>query len=61
LREAVRKCHAHPTHPGAETLITELKDEIDEYSRSYRAIADEVWEREYKEKNERRVKSERHV
>ncbi len=61
LREVVRKCHAYPTHEGAETLLTDLKDAIDEYSRSYRAIADEVWEREYRDKSERRVKSARYV
>jgi len=61
LREAVAKCHAHPTHDGAETLITDLKQQIDEYAGSYRAIADEAWEKEYEEKNKRRVKSARYA
>lgn len=61
LRDAVARYHPYPTHPGAETLVTELKDEIDEYARSYRAIADEVWDAEYKEKNARRVKSARYA
>lgn len=60
LRNAVAKYHAHATHPGAETLVTDLKEEIDDYARSYRAIADEVWEKEYKEKSSRRVKSARY-
>jgi len=60
LREAVAKYHAHATHPGAETLITDLKDQIDEYARSYRAIADDVWEKEYRDKDARRVKSARY-
>lgn len=61
LRDAVAKYHACPTHAGAETLITDLKDDIDEYARCYRAIADEVWERDYAEKNARRVKSARYA
>ena len=61
LRDCVAKYHAYPTHPGAETLVTELKGEIDDYARSYRAIADEVWEDEYKDKNARRIKSERYA
>jgi MoaA/NifB/PqqE/SkfB family radical SAM enzyme len=61
LRECVAKHHAYPTHPGAETLVTALRDQIDDYARSYRAIADEVWEREYKEKNARRIKSARYA
>jgi MoaA/NifB/PqqE/SkfB family radical SAM enzyme len=61
LRQAVARYHAHPTHLGAETLVTDLKQEIDQYARSYRAIADDVWEKEYKQKNERRVKSARYA
>jgi len=61
LREAVVKHHAHPTHPGAETLITDLKGDIDEYARKYRAIADGVWEKEYKERFSRRIKSARYA
>ena len=61
LRKVVARYHAHPTHAGAETLVTDLKEEIDEYARSYRAIADDVWEKEYVEKNERRVKSARYA
>ncbi|MBN2564464.1 MAG: radical SAM protein [Candidatus Eisenbacteria bacterium] len=61
LRQAVARHHAYPTHSGAETLITSLKDEIDAYASSYRAIADEVWDKEYAEKSGRRVKSARYA
>ncbi len=61
LREVVTKYGAHPTHDGAETLVTTLKDEIDEYAREYRAIADVAWERDYKEASERRPKSPRYA
>lgn len=46
LREAVAKSGAHPTHPGAETIITKLADFLDNYSHQYQALADEVWETE---------------
>jgi MoaA/NifB/PqqE/SkfB family radical SAM enzyme len=61
LRDVVATCHAYPTHPGAESLVTEYKAEVDGYARRYRAIADEVWEREYQQKNSRRVKSARYA
>lgn len=61
LRQAVAKHHAYPTHPGAETLVTSLKGEIDDYARSYRAIADDVWEKEYRKKSSRRIKSARYA
>jgi len=47
LRDVVTKCGAHPTHPGAETIVTELKDKLDEYSRAYHKIADQAWEEEW--------------
>jgi len=44
LREVVKKCKAHPTHPGAETIISTLAPHLDMYSREYHKIADKVWE-----------------
>jgi MoaA/NifB/PqqE/SkfB family radical SAM enzyme len=32
------------THPGVETLFSQLCEPIDQYAREYGAIADEVWE-----------------
>ncbi len=61
LRDAVATCHAYPTHPGAETLVTDLKGDIDEYARKYRAIADEVWEKEYVQRFARKIKSARYA
>ncbi len=43
LREAVRKCHAYPTHAGAETLITDLARDMDEYAIQYHGIAERSW------------------
>ncbi len=47
LEEVVKECGAHPTHPAAETLITELKEPLKKYSDEYARIADEAWEKEY--------------
>ncbi len=47
LREVVRKCHAYPTHDGAETLITDLAGEMDEYAKEYHGIAERIWREEY--------------
>jgi MoaA/NifB/PqqE/SkfB family radical SAM enzyme len=47
LRELVRRHHAYPTHPGAETLLEELAPELDRYAEEYHAIAEETWVKEY--------------
>ncbi len=47
LREAVAEGKAHPTHPGAESIITTLAPALDEYARQYGAIADNAWKQEY--------------
>jgi len=47
LREIVAETGAHPTHPGAEALITSLASEVDQYARKYGEIANRVWEEEY--------------
>ena len=47
LREVVAEAGAHPTHPGAETIITTIAPFLDKYSRAYWKIADRVWEEEW--------------
>ena len=47
LEEAVKESGAHPTHQGAETLITTLKEPLRKYSAEYARYADEAWEKEY--------------
>ena len=49
LRDLVLKCHAYPTHDGAETLITDLAGKMDEYAMQYHRIADRTWREEYAE------------
>lgn len=47
LRELVQKYRPHATHPDAEGILHELRDDLDGYSSAYAAISDPVWEREY--------------
>ena len=48
LREVVEKYGARPSHEGAETLITTLKDEIDRYAQAFKELTDPIWETENK-------------
>ena len=47
-RELYQTCKIYPTHPGAPTLVNELKDDLDKYSSEVHRIFDKVWEEEYK-------------
>ncbi|MBN1298078.1 MAG: radical SAM protein, partial [Actinobacteria bacterium] len=47
LRDIVAETGAHPTHDGAETIITDLAKDLDAYAAAYAKIADKVWEEEY--------------
>ena len=47
LRESVQEGGAHPTHPGADSLFTELKDFLDDYSQKMEEVTHPVME-EYK-------------
>ncbi|MBN2169510.1 MAG: radical SAM protein [Actinobacteria bacterium] len=43
LREVVSACDAHPTHEGAEAIISDLAPELDKYAEDYRKMADQAW------------------
>jgi MoaA/NifB/PqqE/SkfB family radical SAM enzyme len=43
-REMALKYARRFTHPGAETLFTELADQMDDYSRQFKPLADAAWE-----------------
>jgi len=45
LRELVERYGARPTHPGAEAIFGELKDDLDSYAARYGRLADEEWYR----------------
>jgi MoaA/NifB/PqqE/SkfB family radical SAM enzyme len=50
LREAVHEGGAHPTHPGADSIITTLAPALDEYAKRYGEVADRAWNEEYENK-----------
>lgn len=43
LREVVTICGAHPTHLGADAVITDFAEDLDKYASSYRSLADTKW------------------
>ena len=47
LRDIVAETGAYPTHDGAETIITSLAKDLDDYADKYKVIADKAWEEEY--------------
>jgi len=47
LREIVEETGAHPTHDGAETIITTLSKQLDDYAAQWKCYADKAWEEEY--------------
>ena len=47
LRNVVAAGGAKATQEGGESIITELKDKMDEYSQNYGKIADEAWKTEF--------------
>ncbi|MHB8232036.1 MAG: radical SAM protein [bacterium] len=48
LRKVVAEGGAKAAQEGGESIITELKDKMDEYSQNYAKIADEAWKEEFK-------------
>jgi len=47
LRDVVAGAGAHPTHDGAETIITALKGFLDRYAQEYGELADQALVEEY--------------
>jgi len=42
-REIVAKTGAHPTHPGAEVMLTELRNDLDRYAAEVERVYEPVW------------------
>ena len=40
---------ARPTHPGADAVLDELKDDLDTYASEYGELADAEWYREHQD------------
>jgi MoaA/NifB/PqqE/SkfB family radical SAM enzyme len=47
FREIIAETHPYFTHPGAEEVVTKMKDEMDAYAARFGAFADKVWREEY--------------
>ncbi len=47
LRDVVKRHRARPTHPGAEAVITELADFLNDYAHRWAEVSDPSWYREY--------------
>ena len=43
IRELCQICPIHPTHPGAQTLVEDLKNDLDQYSHKVQEIYDQIW------------------
>jgi hypothetical protein len=43
LREVIHESGARSTHAGAEKVLTELSQALDEYAKGYARIADKAW------------------
>jgi len=46
-REVIEEVKPYFTHPGAEEVVTKLKDEMDAYASRFGKFADRIWREEY--------------
>jgi MoaA/NifB/PqqE/SkfB family radical SAM enzyme len=49
LREVVAKTGPHPTHNGADDIITKFKDDLDKYAEEVRKVLNPIWEDGFKD------------
>ena len=47
FREIIAETHPYFTHPGAEEVVTTMKNEMDAYAARFGVFADKVWREEY--------------
>jgi hypothetical protein len=50
LREVIEETKPYFTHKGAEEIVTQMKEVMDEYAARYGILADQVWREEYLKK-----------
>lgn len=51
LREIVKESNAHPTHPGADTVLGgDIGDFLDQRSNDWRQLSDPIWSRRQEER-----------
>lgn len=48
FREIYGKYHPRPTHPGAESLVTNLSGQLDSYSTNVKSIMENAWEKDFR-------------
>ena len=46
-REVIEETHPYFTHPGAEEVVTTMKDQMDAYAARFAEFADRIWKEEY--------------
>lgn len=46
-REVIEETHPYFTHPGAEEVVTTMKDQMDAYAARFAELAERVWREEY--------------
>jgi hypothetical protein len=47
FREVIEETNAYFTHRGAEEIVTQMREEMDEYAARYGILAEKVWREEY--------------
>jgi MoaA/NifB/PqqE/SkfB family radical SAM enzyme len=47
FREVIEETHPYFTHPGAEEIVTTMKEEMDAYAARFATLAEKVWKEEY--------------
>ena len=50
LRDIVESQHAHPTHPGAESILDAMSEDLDRYASKVKGLFDPLWESGGREK-----------
>ncbi len=58
LREFVTRFGAKPTHPGADAILGELRDDLDRYAAEYAEIADAEWYTQYESQHRLKASGE---
>ena len=50
LREIYKECQPYPTHENAETILSDCKEHLDQYSKEYAKLSEPFWEKIYVKK-----------
>ena len=58
LRELVTRFGARPTHPGADLLLSDLKNDLDTYACRYGELAEREWSREHEDRHHLKASGE---